>query len=467
MNSNLKSMRGTETSLSAELKQTLKLAGPIVLAQVGHMSMGIVDTLVAGRISTTALAGLGLAGNFFWTFTHVGIAAMFALDTFFSQSVGARNDRALARYFSQAFWLSGILMVIAIAVILVGGTIYVNVAPASATKTAFADYVFSIVWCIPSLYVFFLLQRYWQAQHRVLAIMLIILGGNVLNLLGCFAFGLGHWGFPRLEVKGLALATNISRYTMLVAVAAYTWWRLKPTHLKLPSLDKLTQREFFRLGVPAAGHGALEVGSFSIVTFTIGFIGPVPLAAHHICLIMAAFSFMFPVGLSSAAAVRVGTFVGALQPERARLAGWLCIALAITVMTLFGIAYLAIPRVLFGSFSADTAVIAVGVKLLFVAALFQIADGIQVTTTGALRGIGNTRVAMIANLIGHYPIGLAIGLLLAFPFGMGAVGLWTGLAVGLAAVAVILLVMWWKMTRDLTRIRPVHANEPEPHAVRD
>src|SRR5687767_14178005 len=127
-----------QRSLGAELKDTLRLAWPIVIAQVGHMSMGIVDTLVAGRISTNALAGLGLAGNFFWTFTHVCIACMFALDTFFSQSVGAKNNRALARYFSQAFWLCGILMVVAFAVILVGSRIYLNFAPASPVKDALA-----------------------------------------------------------------------------------------------------------------------------------------------------------------------------------------------------------------------------------------------------------------------------------------------------------------------------------------
>lgn len=454
-----------QPSLGTELRQTLKLAWSIILAQVGHMSMGIVDTLVAGRISTEALAGLGLAGNFFWTFTHVCIACMFALDTFFAQSIGAGNQRALARYFAQSFWLCGMLMVFAFAIILIGANIYVNLAPPSPTKSAFVAYVYNIVWCIPSLLLFFLLQRYWQAQHRVMAFMMMILLGNVLNLLACFGFGLGYWGFPRLEVKGLALATNISRYAMLVAAIIYTWWRLKPARMTLPAIDKPQQRAFFRLGLPAGGHAALEVGSFAIVTFTIGFIGAVPLAAHHVCLIMAAFSFMFPVGLSSAAAVRVGTFVGALQPQRARLAGWLCIGLSVLVMALFAVAYLAVPRVLLGWFSKDIAVIAVGVKLLLMAALFQIADGIQVTVTGALRGIGNTRLAMIANLIGHYPIGLAIGLLLAFPLGMGAMGLWAGLAVGLCVVAAMLIIMWWRMTRDLTRIRPVEASEPELNVV--
>ncbi|HKQ39075.1 MAG TPA: MATE family efflux transporter, partial [Verrucomicrobiae bacterium] len=257
-------MVGPQRSLGTELKQTLKLAWPIVLAQVGHMSMGIVDTLVAGRISTEALAGLGLAGNFFWTFTHVCIACMFALDTFFAQSVGAGDDRALAKYFSQAFWLCAALMMIAFVVIFVGANIYINVVPPSPTKDAFTLYVYNIVWCIPSLFLFFLLQRYWQARQRVLAFMMFILVGNIMNLLACMGFGLGNWGFPRLEVRGLAIATNISRYSMLLAAIVYTWWRLKPGRLRIPSIDKSLQRDFFQLGLPAAGHAALEVGTFTI-----------------------------------------------------------------------------------------------------------------------------------------------------------------------------------------------------------
>jgi MATE family multidrug resistance protein len=215
------------------------------------------------------------------------------------------------------------------------------------------------------------------------------------------------------------------------------------------------QRRYFRLGLPAAGHTALEIGAFSIATFVVGALGAVPLAAHHVSLMMASFTFMFPYGFSSAAAVRVGLFVGAGQPERARVAGWLCIAVSITVMSAFALGYLAFPRALLGCFTHDTAVIDVGAKILMIVALFQIADGTQVSTTGALRGLGNTRAAMVANLIGHYPIGLALGLLLCFGFRLGVVGLWAGLAAGLISVAVMLVRAWERTTRDLSVVRPV------------
>jgi len=170
---------------------------------------------------------------------------------------------------------------------------------------------------------------------------------------------------------------------------------------------------------------------------------------------MAAFTFMFPLGFSSAAAVRVGMYIGAGQPERARLAGWLCIGLSVVVMSCFAIGYLAFPHQLLRGFTQEPAVIEVGAKILVLVALFQVADGTQVSTTGALRGLGNTSAAMIANCVGHYPIGLALGLLLCFRFSFGVVGMWTGLAAGLISVATLLVCVWARMTRDVSKLKPM------------
>jgi MATE family multidrug resistance protein len=443
------------TSLRNELRDTLKLAGPIVLSQVGHMSMAIVDTLVAGRISTTALAALGLSVNCFWTFTSICNGLLLALDTYFSQCVGARDEKALNRYLGQSFWACLVVASVSAVCVVTGMYLYLALAPPSGMRDAFGIYMRTIIWCLPSLFVFFVIQRYWQARNRVLPMTIIILAANVLNLWACLALGLGNWGFPNLGVRGLALATVMSRYAMVAAGLVYTWWHLEPGTLRFPRLDWAVQEQFFRLGLPAASHTALEIGAFTIATFVIGTLGAVPLAAHHVSLMMAAFTFMFPLGFSSAAAVRVGMFVGAGQPDRARTAGWVCIGVSMAVMSCFALGYLLFPRALLGFFTQDTQVIEIGAKILLLVALFQVADGTQVSTTGALRGLGNTRSAMVANLIGHYPIGLALGLLLCFSFGYGAVGLWTGLAIGLFSVAMILIRAWQGATRETSLLQPV------------
>lgn len=417
------------------------------------MSMGMVDTLVAGRIGTTALAGLGLAANFFWTFTSVCMGILLSLDTYFSQSVGARDGDGLARYLAQSWWSSMAVAIVSLACIIAGSVGYLAYAAPSGMRDAFGVYIHNIIWCVPTLSIFFVLQRYWQARHCVLPFALIIIGANVLNLLACFALGLGYWGFPRWEVRGIAYATVVSRYAMLAAAIGYTGWKLGGGVFRLPRIDWPRQRAIIGLGLPAAGHTALEISAFTIATFVVGVLGAVPLAAHHICLMMAAFTFMFPLGFSAAAAVRVGTFVGRGDPHRARLAGWLCIGVSMAVMGVFAAGYLTIPRILLGWFSQDPAVIGIGVNILMLVALFQVADGIQVSTTGALRGIGNTRTPMIANLIGHYPIGLVLGLILCFPLKLGAVGLWCGLACGLISVAVMLVWAWRAQTRSLEQLQ--------------
>jgi len=442
-------------SLRTELRDTIKLAWPIVLSQVGNVSMGLVDTLVAGRISTEALAGLGFAANFFWTFTSICIGCFFSLDTFFSQAVGARDEKSLARYFTQSFWLCGVVTVLGLILVVGGSGLYLAFTGPSPTRAAFSSYVFSVAWSLPCVFLFFVLQRYWQAQHRAVAFTVIIIGANVLNLVGNLALGLGWWGFPRMEVQGLALSTVIGRSAMVLAAAGYTWWRFNRQPPKLEPYDRATQKQFWKLGLPATGHVALEVGAFGFATFLVAALGPVPLAAHHVCLMMAATTFMFPLGLSSAAAVRVGNFVGAGEPARARLAGWICIWLAIVVMACFALGYLLLPRQLLQLFTSDSAVIESGLGILFLVALFQVADGIQVSTTGALRGIGNTRAAFIANLIGHFPIGIALGVALCFWLKFGVTGMWVGLAAGLASVATMLLFSWYHKTRDLATLRKV------------
>jgi MATE family multidrug resistance protein len=442
-------------SLRAELRDTLKLAAPLVLNQVGHMSMGIVDTLVAGHISTTALAGLGLAANSYWTFTSVCVGCLFALDTYFSQSVGAKDEGALRRYFGQAFWLAGMVVVAAAFGVVLGAWTYLSLAPRGDLQKAFALYTWTIVWCLPSLFFYAVISRYWQARQRVLPFTLIILSANVLNLVLCVGFGLGKWGLPALGIRGIAWSTVICRYAMLVAALVFTWSQLRPSTWRLPGMDWAVQRRFLRLGLPAAGHIGLEVGVFSIATFVAGALGEVPLAAHHTCLMMASFTFMFPLGFSAAAAVRVGTFIGARQPEHARVAGWLCIGVSALMMGGFAIMYLTIPGLLLGLFTPDPAVITIGRKILVLIALFEIADGVQVSSTGALRGAGDTRSALRANLIGHYPIGLLLGLLLCWVGGFGVVGLWTGLALGLVMVALMLLRAWHRTAGDPERLRPV------------
>jgi MATE family multidrug resistance protein len=214
-----------------------------------------------------------------------------------------------------------------------------------------------------------------------------------------------------------------------------------------PQLAKL--RELVRLGAPAAGQILLEVGAWSMATLSAGWLTPVALATHQIALNYASLTYMVPLGVSAAAAVSVGHAVGAGDGERARRAGWLALGLGTGFMLLAAVVFLVAPGPLIALYTRDAQVMAVGPSLLGLAAAFQIFDGIQTVSTGALRGLGETRMAMLANLIGYWVLGLPLGLTLCFVLHWGIYGLWIGLLLALIVIASTLLARW---RRDSTRL---------------
>jgi MATE family multidrug resistance protein len=203
----------------------------------------------------------------------------------------------------------------------------------------------------------------------------------------------------------------------------------------------------FHLGWPAALQVTLEVGVFAAASALAGRIGPLASAANQVVLNIAGFIFMIPFGLGSAAAVRVGQAVGRRDAGGVRRAGWAALGLASTVMLGSAVMFFVMPATLIRIYSSDPTVIDVGIVLLFICSVFQLFDGLQTVATGALRGLGDTRTAMVFNLIGHWLIGLPVGYWLCFTQGWGVAGLWTGLSVGLILIGASLLLAWHQKSR--------------------
>jgi multidrug resistance protein, MATE family len=271
---------------------------------------------------------------------------------------------------------------------------------------------------------------------------------NIVNAGANWLFIHGHFGLPALGVPGSAYATLFSRVIMAASLfvvilrrEAHTTPRLRETAMQL---DPSRQRRLIALGLPAAGQMVLEVGVFAAATALAGRVSATALAAHQIALNMAAFTFMVPFGLASAAAVRVGHAVGRRDPPGIASAGWTAIAMGVGFMGAAAAVFLLIPRTLIRAFTADAGVIDLGAALLFVAAVFQLFDGLQGVTTGVLRGLADTRTAMLWNLAGHWFFGLPLGYALCFVAGLGVVGLWWGLSAGLIVCGLALVLVWMK-----------------------
>jgi MATE family multidrug resistance protein len=258
---------------------------------------------------------------------------------------------------------------------------------------------------------------------------------------------------PALGVKGSALSTVAARVFMAAALLGFAWrYERKRGHPLFrhwagPSLARL--RQLVKIGAPAAGQILLEVGAWNLATVTAGWLTPVALATHQIALNYAAVTYMVPLGVGAAAAVSVGHAVGAGDKERARRAGWLALGLGTSFMLLAAVVFLVAPRPLIELYTRDPRVLAVGPGLLYLAAAFQIFDGVQTVCTGALRGLGETRMPMLANLVGYWVLGLPLGLLLCFVLRWGIYGMWIGLTLALIVIATALLRRW---NRDSARL---------------
>ena len=430
----------------------------MVLAELGWMAMGVVDTLIVGPLGAEAIGAVGLGTNVFFAVAVFGMGILLGLDTLVSQAFGAGRLDDARRWLIQGLHLSALLTVPLTALVWWGSTRVDRLGINPALVPLVGAYLRATAWSLGPLLVFSAIRRYLQATGRLGAILFALLSANLVNVAANWVLVYGHWGFPPLGVAGSGWATTLSRaYMALVLVGAA--WRLGPERggdrraggWRWRSLrpDPAWLRRLVGLGLPAAGHVTLEVGVFALATALVGRLDSASLAAHQIVLSVASVTFMVPYGLATAAAVRVGQAIGRGEPAAAARAGWAAIALGVGFMAGSGLAFWLVPRAIVTLFSTETAVVATGLALLRVAAGFQLFDGLQGVTAGALRGAGDTRTPMAAVLVAHWTIGLPVGALLAFRGGLGVTGLWIGLSTGLIVASLILIRAWVLQARTL------------------
>ena len=448
----------------------LKIAVPVVTAELGWMTMGVVDTVMVGPLGPEAISAAGVGNSMHIAFAIFGMAIMLGLDTLVSQAYGARDIRDCHRWFFDGLTMAALLTVPIMALLALVWFAIPWLGFHGAVRPLLDSYFGIVMLSTPFLLAYAVCRRYLQAMHAVTPVMFALITANLINAAANWTLIHGHFGFPALGVAGAAWATVISRAYMLATLLFAVWWidrkRTREAGIDAPGLWHVDRgfsaarlRRLVALGLPAASQVGAEVGVFALATALSGTLDPISSAAHQIALNMAGVAFMVPLGLGSAGAVRVGHAVGAGDRPRASAAGWTAILLATGFMVLAALVFIAVPRQLIALFSDDPDVLAVGTSLLFLAAIFQLFDGIQGVITGTLRGIGDTRTPMVVNLVAHWLLGLPIGYLLCFVIGWGVYGLWVGLSLGLIVTGVILFYVWTLKIRHyreggLARLEP-------------
>jgi MATE family multidrug resistance protein len=434
----------------SELLPLLRIAGPVILAELGWMSMGIVDTIMVGPLGPAAIGAAGMGSSVFTAIAIFGMGLMLGLDTYVSQSYGAGDASACRRWLHTGVWLAILVapLVMGLAWALWLTLDWWGLHP--EIRPLVGSYLRVISFGAPPLLLYAACRRYLQGMHVVRPIMFALISANLVNAGANWVLIYGHLGMPALGVEGAAWATTVARIYMaaFLYIAIQREHRRRVDHPHVPwSPDMQRLRHLVRLGFPAASQVALEVGVFAAATALAGRLEPVSSGSHQIALNIASLAFMVPLGLASSSAVRVGHAVGAGDPRRAVRAGWTALATGGVLMAIIGVVLFVWPATLIAAFTTDRRIVEIGVGLLAIAAAFQLFDGTQAVATGVLRGIGETRMPMIVNGIGHWVLGLPVGYALCFRFAWGVFGLWVGLSIGLVITAVVLVAVWWKKAR--------------------
>lgn len=441
-----------------ELRETFQLALPLVLANLAQTSIYSTDVVMIGRLGARELAASALSVNLYSVLLFTGTGLITAAAPLIAAELGARKHsvREVRRTVRMAIWAAVLFCIPAWLILWHTQGVLLALGQEPQLARHSGEFMRALQWALLPALVIVALRNFVAALGNAGMALAVTVVGVFVNLAGNWLLIFGHWGFPRLGLVGAGIASTITSCLMALVLAGIILVhpKLRRTHvfgrLLKPDWERLAT--IVRIGTPIAFTLAFEVTVFAAAVYLMGLINQTSVAAHAIALQIAAITFMVPLGISQATTIRVGLAYGARNRQWVSHAGSASLALAMGFMGLAALLIWAIPRDLASLFidsanPANAPVLDLAVKFLFLAAIFQLADGAQVVGAAMLRGLQDTRVPMVYAAIGYWAVGLGGGALLAFPGGWQGVGVWTGLAGGLAAVAVLMMWRWTRRNR--------------------
>lgn len=434
--------------MTSELRQQLTLAIPLAAQQVGFQLMGTVDAAWVGRYDENAIGAIGAGNNLLFAVTAIGLGIVMGLDAVIPRAVGAGRHDEARRYLHAGLRLAVLVGLVATLIVLVTPELLVLArAPAALVDDARVYVYLRAIGTVPFL-ASVALRSYLAAHQITRPLLVAVIAGNVINAVLDWALIFGVGGLPALGIAGAAIATLTVQLCIVgvYVVAVRALDRSRGWTAPAPS-TRAHVREVAGYGWPIGGQLFAEVGIFGVATVLATNLGTLASAGHTIALQVSSFTFSIAVGVGAATSVRVGHAIGEGDVALARRRGLVGLATGVSVMGGLALVLLVARGPLARLFTNDADVVATAVPLLGIAALFQLSDGAQAVAAGALRGLGETRVTLVGNLLGHYAVGLPIALGLAYGAGLGARGLWWGLSAGLTVTALYLVARFIARTR--------------------
>lgn len=443
-------------SNSTHARETLVLGIPLIGSSLAQMALHVTDTVMVGWYGVVSLAAVVLGASSFFIVYVVGSGFAKAVMPMVAAALGRGDEAQVRRDTRMGMWLSIAYGILVLPIFWWSAPILLALGQKPEVAEIAQDYMRIVGFGMVPALIVTVLQSYLSALHRTHVLLLVTLASVGVNILFCWALIFGNWGFPEMGAKGAAVATVATQILTLLALAVFAGLlpELKRFHLfqRFWRPDWHALRQVFNLGMPIGLTGLAEGGLFQASALMMGWIGTVQLAGHGIALEVTALTFMMHVGISSASTIRVARFDGQGDRASVRQAAKVGIVISLGVAIASVILFLSAAEPIVSLFLDMTKpqsaeILAYGVNLLFVSALFQLADGMQVMALGLLRGVQDTRVPMWLAAVSYWIIGIPCSYVLAFPLGYGGVGLWLGLVVGLICASGSLMWRFWRLVR--------------------
>jgi MATE family multidrug resistance protein len=458
-----------------EVRATLTLAAPIIVGQVSQMLMGVIDSAMIGHAGTVPLAAAAFGNGVFTVFYVLGIGLMIPVSIFVARARGAQQPREAGEYLRHGVALAIVFGALETIVMFGLSTQLFRFGQPSEVVAIVTPFFLLFAASITPVLIYLALRQFAEAMGHPWAPMFIMLAGVALNAALNWVFIFGHLGVPALGLTGAGISTLISR--TLGAFVIFLWLRRdvrvreawpafvgggsetisdhsageRRAHGKpgwFGGYSRVRFKEMLKIGSAASGMLLFEATAFTFSGIMIGWLGAVPLAAHQIAITCASMTFLLPLGLSIAAGMRVSHALGASERTQLRAIAFGAIGLGAVMTTCFAVAFGLGRNVIAAWFVHDGAVIVLAAQLLVVAAFFQLVDGIQVISAAVLRGISDVKVPTAITLVAYWGIALPLAYILGFRAALGAIGVWTGIASGLAFAAIFLSVRFARLTRS-------------------
>lgn len=455
----ISTIRSARENLRTEALRTLRIGIPVIIAQLLQMSMNFVDTVMAGNLSAHDLAAIAVGGAIYIPFMMMAAGVLMALTPIIAQLFGARDLREIGTHVRQGLWLSQMLALPIFFAVRNLGIVMEALQVTPDLIPLALGYLDAISWGIFPIFAYMALRFFNEGLSVTRPGMYFALIGLLVNIPGNYVLMYGKLGLPELGAVGCGYASALVGLVMFAGMFVFTsrfeaYRRFELfSRIQLPKWKYL--REVLDVGVPIGISSTMEVTMFALVSLLMGTLGTSAVAGHQVALNFSAMTFMVPLGLSTAITTRVGNAVGARSLPEARKRGLIGVGMAVVFMSCTALLMFLFPGAITSIYTDDPSVREVAINLLYMAAIFQISDGLQVSGFGALRGLKDTKVPMYVNLVSYWIVGLPLGYYLGIVRNFGPQGLWMGLIAGLSIAAILHNARFHLLTKPS---RPVGGN---------